>query len=121
MGAAIAWITSTRTVNAQQLCRQMGRACRAETMAKTALWTREVNPSSRTSPTRWERAPTTLGYEPPTDREVWGELDDGSAAIVPGNEGRTVTLGFFMDTLSPEDGVTFYKNLIKLVLLHGLD
>jgi len=61
-----------------------------------------------------------LGYEHPDDREVWGEFDDGSAAIVPGNDGRTVTLGFFMDTLSTEDGVTFYKNLVEMMLLESI-
>jgi len=70
---------------------------------------------------RREWSTYSLGYEHPDDREAWGEFDDGSAAIVPGNEGHTVTLGFFMDTLPLEDGVTFYENLIKLVLLHGLD
>jgi PKD repeat protein len=57
-----------------------------------------------------------LGFEHPADGEVWAQYEDGSAAIVTGNDGRTVTLGFLADALPMEDGVAFYENLVELML-----
>lgn len=59
------------------------------------------------------------GLTAAADSEVLANFTDGGAdlpAIVLGNQGRTVTLGFLTDTVNPTEGAILYTNLLTKLM-----
>ena len=57
------------------------------------------------------------GFIAGADSTVLAEFSDGEAALVAGNGGRTVALGFFEDAVPAADGAVLFSNLFEAMLL----
>lgn len=59
------------------------------------------------------------GFLAGPEATVLAEFADGDAALVAANDGRTIALGFFEDTVPAADGAALFTNLFERVLLAG--
>jgi subtilisin family serine protease len=66
------------------------------------------------------RSVMSIGLSTDGDAESLAQFPGGESAVVWGNNGHSALLGFCADSMTAEDGLPFFQNLVSM-LLHGSD